>query len=99
MLYSVYGMIYLSSMIEEPDSNKERKPTMRKLIALLLAAAMLLSMTACGSTVKSEEPTNSISTVTEVATEPVVTEATDSYSAQSEIDTAPQEVEAPAITR
>ena len=53
-------------MIGEPDSNKERKLTMKKLIALLLAAAMLLSMTACGG---SAEPVKNMQTPTEAPTE------------------------------
>ena len=51
------GIICLFPMIWEPDSNKERKMTMKKLIALLLALVMLLPMTACGGSIEPTQTT------------------------------------------
>ena len=57
---------------------------MKKLIALLLAAAMLLTMTACGGDAKSAE-TAAPTAATEASTEPVETEPGIYYPADSEI--------------
>ena len=77
---------------------------MKKLIALLLAVVMLLSLTACGGTAKSVEPTNAIIPTEEVAPPTETTEEQVDYlppsgfSAVSDIDIALQEAQAPRLS-
>ena len=100
---SADGIIWLSPMIGEPDSNKERKLTMKKLITLLLAAAMLLSMTACGGTAKSEAtnattPTEEVAPPTETTEEQADSLPNSGFSSVSDIDIALQEAQAPRLS-
>ena len=63
---------------------------MKKLIALLLAVAMLLSLTACGGTAKSEATNSTTETRIEpVETEPVETEPAETEPAPTETATSP----------
>ena len=71
---------------------------MKKPIALLLAAVMLLSMTACGGDAKSAETAAPTAAATEVPTESVETEPANPYTAQSEIDIALQNAEAAVLS-
>ena len=77
---SADGIIWLFPMTGEPDSNKERKLTMKKLIALLLAVAMLLGLAACGGTVEPTQTTTVATTesaiVADVETIPTASEET-----------------------
>jgi len=71
---------------------------MKKLIALLLVAVMLLSLTACGGSAKPEETAEPAVFTTEAPTEPVETEPGIYYPADSEIDAALQDAEAPVLS-
>ena len=72
---------------------------MKKRIALLLAAVMLLSLTACGGSAAPEETVPPTAVATEpTETEPVETEPASPFSAQSEIDMALQEAKAPVLS-
>lgn len=71
---------------------------MKNVIALLLAAAMLLTMTACGGDAKSAETTAPTVAATEAPTEPVETEPGIYYPADSEIDAALQNAEAAVLS-
>ena len=71
---------------------------MKKLIALLLAAVMLLSLTACGGSAEPAQTAAPTVAATEAPTEPVETEPGIYYPADSEIDVALQDAQAPCIS-
>lgn len=71
---------------------------MKKLIALLLPAVMLLSLTACGGSAEPVETAAPTVAATEAPTEPVETEPGIYYPADSEIDSALQDAEAAVLS-
>lgn len=73
---------------------------MKKLIAVFLAAALLASLTACGSAelVETVPATTEPAVTIEAPTEPVETEPASLYSAQSEIDIALRNADAPVLS-
>lgn len=71
---------------------------MKKRIALLLAASMLLTMTACGGSAKSAETAAPTVAATEAPTESVETEPGSDHPSDSEIDVALQNADAPVLS-
>lgn len=57
---------------------------MKKVLNILLAAGLILSLTACGNTQKAPEPVTQSTTVAAAATAPVTTEAAQEETSQTE---------------